>query len=323
MANKVSKQKALSAWQPFIDGAEEFLLHLEVTRGVSTHTLRAYQKDLSTLLDWLNTQERPTTHRGWQALPSQYLSHLSKQQLARTTLARRASSLKSFFRFLLKEGLVPAEQLNLTFYRPKQAQRLPQFLTPADMETLRTALCQMSRQNEALRCRDSAILELLYASGLRVSELVSLTFEQLDCDAKELRVIGKGGRERLAFMSRRALEALQAWLVARVELTDETVGPSQPLFLNRQAGPLTDRSVHRLLKQLGQQAGLTKPLHPHLFRHSFATHCLNKGVDLRLVQELLGHVSIRSTQIYTHVSTERLRQAYLKAHPRGQSTGNE
>jgi integrase/recombinase XerC len=174
-----------------------------------------------------------------------------------------------------------------------------------------------------LRARNRAIIEMLFSSGIRVGELAALNYGDVSFEQAELRIMGKGGRERISFVSQRALQALQLYCNEWAGIAQGRQPQAEdPLFLNYDGKRLNVRSIRRLLVETGEAAKLTKSLHPHIFRHSFATHLLNHGVDLRIVQELLGHISIRSTQIYTHVSTERLKRAYLKAHPRaGQNNG--
>lgn len=296
-------------------GQNEFLTHLDVARQLSKHTLRAYRTDLDDFLLWLDAQpDEPIPNK---QLPSLYLAHLVRQGVARSTVARRASCLKTFFKYLLKEEVFEATDFNLRYHRPKVEQTLPDFLTPEEVSLLESHLCQAPPS--PWRERALAIVQTLFTSGIRVSELVGLNIGDVDWESGDIKVQGKGGRQRMAFVSGKTLTQLQRWKTYLHEAVGEARQPlheETPLFINQQGKRLTDRSVHRYLVQWGQQAGLLRPLHPHLFRHSFATHLLNAGVELRLVQELLGHVSIRSTQIYTHVSTEKLKAAFLAAHPR-------
>jgi integrase/recombinase XerC len=296
-------------------GQNEFLTYLDIARQLSKHTLRAYRVDLDNFTQWLDNQpDDPIPNK---QLPSLYLADLARQGVARATIARRASCLKTFFKFLLKEEVFEVSDFNLRYHRPKLEQTLPDFLTPPEVEQLERYL--QSWPADAWRERALSIVYTLFTSGIRVSELVGLNVGSVDWDSGDIRVQGKGGRERVAFVSARALTQLQRWKTYLHEMLGEPRQPlheETPLFINQRGDRLTDRSVHRYLVQWGKAAGLLRPLHPHLFRHSFATHLLNSGVELRLVQELLGHVSIRSTQIYTHVSTERLKEAFLAAHPR-------
>lgn len=306
------------------EGRDAFIDYLSVQRGLSAHTVRAYQRDLADFCQWFG-ESGPVADRTGRTSqwPAQYMAYLGGQSLARASQARKASSLRSFLKFLMKEGYLGDGEATLKFHRPRQTQRLPNFLTEDELHQLRATLNRLPLT--PLRLRNQAIVDLLFSSGIRVGELEQMRFADVDWEAGELRVWGKGNRERLALMSPQALDALMAWrgVWGDVVKPDSKGGVPRPegqafLWLNHLGKRLNQRSVHRMLVELGETAELSRPLHPHLFRHSFATHLLNKGVELRLVQELLGHVSIRSTQLYTHVTTDRLRQAYLAAHPRAQ-----
>ena len=316
------EESALS--KRFLEGATAFLSHLDVNRGLSQHTLRAYQSDIDHFLTWLPdyvATNQPDAHRELQLhdLPSAYIGHLSAQRLSKTSLARKGSAIKSFFKFLMKDRFFKENALPLIFPRPKLPRRLPAFLSQEEIERLLAEIVKMP--NSPLKLRNRAIVELLFSSGLRVGELAALNWEHVLWEQAEFRILGKGNRERVAFASQRAMDALQVYGQSWEGLTGRSPQFDSPLFLNKDGQRLSTRSVHRLLIELGEAAGIEKAIHPHMFRHSFATHLLNHGVDLRIVQELLGHLSIRSTQIYTHISTERLKRAYLKAHPRANPSG--
>ncbi|WP_373531592.1 site-specific tyrosine recombinase/integron integrase [Vampirovibrio sp.] len=319
-------QREESLWcERFAEGASAFLSYLDVTRDLSPHTLRAYQSDLQVFLSWLpnfcrDMPAMPHQHTPFIGLPAAYIAHLSGQNLSKTSLARKGSSLKTFFKFLMKERYFEENSLPIVFRRPKQLRKLPNFMSSQEIDRLLQAASQAPES--ALKWRNKAIVELLFSSGIRVSELTSLDVGHVNWEECELLIQGKGGRQRMAFFSQRSLSALQRYKTCWADLGEQPMTAESPLFLNKNGSRLDVRSVRRLLNDLGHVANLQKPLHPHVFRHSFATHLLNNGVDLRVVQELLGHVSIRSTQIYTHVSTERLKRAYLKAHPRAGAESN-
>lgn len=313
----------------FIDGVELFLSHLAINRNLSMQTVRAYQADLNGFIKWLDSV--PVEKHPLIGLPGLYITSLMQKGLARSTLSRKLSSLKTYFKYLMKEGYFSGDALPLKFHRPKMLKRLPEFLNVDDIMRLiaftkslvvtpEAASLTGNPKNDValLPLRNLAIVETLFSSGIRVSELAQLTFEQVDWVEGELRILGKGARERVAFISRDALNALIRYKSIWSKISGKTHTPKSVLFLNYDGGPLDVRSIRRVLNMLAEKADLGRKVHPHLFRHSFATHLLNNGVDLRVVQELLGHVSIRSTQIYTHLSTERLKKAYLKAHPRAQ-----
>jgi integrase/recombinase XerC len=301
-------------------GLEAFLTHCQLHRHLSPHTLRAYQSDLAPFVASLSpTLDSP---QALQLHVLGYWSGVSGQGLAKTSLRRKASALKSLFKFLLREGYAPPNSLPLKFYQPKAQRRLPHFLTAPEVASLRTYWQQqppVGHSQSVLALRNHAIVEVLYSSGIRVSELVGLNHEDVNWDEAECLIRGKGSRERISFMSQKALVALKAYHNVLASTPQGNTG-DMPVFLNPSGQRLSTRSVGRLLETLGQAVGLSQPLHPHLFRHTFATHLLNQNVDLRTVQELLGHQAITSTQIYTHVTTDRLRQAYLLAHPRANTS---
>lgn len=325
----------------FEEGAAAFLDYLHVARNLSPHTLRAYRSDVEQFLQWLPLYFSSETALGMDndellegqgmevnqasrvanpflELASAYMNALSGLSLSKTSLARKGSALKTFFKFLMKERYFDEGVLPIRFSRPKPTRRLPLFLSVDEVERL--VAVAAAELDSPLARRNKAIVEVLFSSGIRVGEMVSLNIQDFDAERAEFRIQGKGGRERIAFVSRRGIEALESYRQQWSVLSGQPARGEHPLFLNRDGDRLDVRSVRRILRTLGETAGIEKALHPHTFRHSFATHLLNNGVDLRIVQELLGHVSIRSTQIYTHVSTERLKRAYLQAHPRAGGT---
>lgn len=304
-----------------VEASEAFMAYIALNRNLSAHTIRAYEGDLKDFLPWLCQTLRETLaeqtliseaclNTAFREVPGAYMGVLARRDLSRSSVARRLSAIRTFFRFLARERYLDGVTLPLSFRRPKTVHRLPDFLSVEEVERLLAATASLDDARARHRAR--AIVDVLFSSGLRVSELTALDMAAVHWEAGELRVTGKGGHERVAFVSDRALAALRLMAASR----PDTQAPA--LFQNHRGERLTPRSVARLLTQLAEAAALGKAIHPHLFRHGFATHLLNHGVDLRVVQELLGHASIRSTQIYTHVTTERLRRAYLSAHPRAQ-----
>jgi integrase/recombinase XerC len=301
----------------FADGLSAFLNYLSVTRNLSAHTLRAYHADLEDFIAWVGVYLGNSASRGQAAfleMPTAYFSYLSGKGLSKASINRKGSSLKTFFKFLMKERYFEEGVLPILFHRPKQPKRLPDFLSPEEIERLLEAIAKAPPS--PLRLRNLAMIQVLFTAGIRVGELAALNWAHVNWEQAELRIQGKGGRERIAFVSQQGMRALSDYGKAWPDLAGRQPLPESPLFLNRDGERLNVRSIRRMLTEFGEIAGIQKALHPHIFRHSFATHLLNNGVDLRFVQELLGHVSIRSTQIYTHVSTERLKRAYLQAHPR-------
>ncbi|HEY9898418.1 MAG TPA: tyrosine recombinase XerC [Pantanalinema sp.] len=287
---------------------DAFLLHLEVERNLSAHSLKAYRQDLDQFRRFvgdtsLEAIDYLTLRR--------YLGELSANGYQRATIARKLAALRTFFRYLARERVVGANPV-ASVASPKAARRLPKFL---DREEL-VALFAAPDPGSPLGLRDRAILELLYATGMRVGEIVALKTDQIDWDEREIVVFGKGSKERLVLLDAHAAELVTAYLrEARARLVG-TRADGGILFVNRQGGALDQRSVQRMLQKYVAAAGIQKAVSPHTLRHTFATHLLEGGADLRVVQELLGHASLSTTQIYTHVSQERLREVYRHAHPR-------
>lgn len=281
---------------------EAYLAHLATERRLSPYTLRNYRTDLRDYVCFLReqgTHDAAQTDRG---AVRRHLLSLTERGYASGSLARRLSAVRSFQRFLIQRGYASAASARLVAL-PKRGRRLPRALTPEDTVRLLDAPARDTPQG----LRDRALLELLYASGLRVSELVGLNQGDVRLEERELRVQGKGKRERVTLMGVPARQALAAYLGARPRLAH---GDCPALFLNRDGGRLSARRVQTVLKQYAKRAGLPEDVHPHILRHTFATHLLDGGADLRVVQELLGHASLGTTQIYTHVSRQKQRAAY-------------
>src|SRR5438309_79740 len=301
------------------DTLADFLRHLGLEKQSSAHTVKSYREDLTQAISFFRDLLRTDAVTPVQLTPRllrSYLAWLHTQGYARTTIARRLAAVRSWMRFLCRQGVLernPAEGLR----GPRQDQRLPHFLTAPDLERL----VQAPDARTPLGVRDRAMLETLYSAGLRVSELVGLDCDDMDGDEGILTVRGKGKRERLALLGKPALKAIDAWLPHRDALIAAR-GREQPaLFLNQHGGRLTSRSVGRLLEKYLKQTGLDPRTSPHTLRHSFATHLLDAGADVRSVQELLGHRNLTTTQIYTHVSANRLHESYHHAHPRAKDRG--
>lgn len=288
---------------------DEFLGYLEHDRAYSLHTVAAYQDDLEHYAGFCREQgvDPVGPPRGF--LRS-YLAYLDERGYARRTIARRLTALRSFFRFLDRTGATGRNQAE-GLHGPKLGRRLPVFLSEAQVE----ALLQAPAADTPLGQRDAALLEFLYATGARVGELVALDLPDLNLAAGCARVLGKGRRERIVLLGGRAVAALRLYLAAgRGKLAKGRAEPA--VFLNRSGGRLTDRSVRRVVDKYCQAAAVNLHISPHTLRHTFATHLLENGADLRSVQELLGHASLSTTQIYTHVTRRRLYSEYRAAHPR-------
>ncbi len=301
---------------------QDFLEHIELERNLSPHTLRAYRGDLERFLkflarDYLNV--RPTEVRPSDVEPAMvraFLASMTRQKLKRQSQGRALSAVKSLFRFACLEGRLPANPAS-GVRTPKSETTLPRHLRPGEVERL----IESPSGDEPLARRDRAVLELLYATGLRVGELVSLDWNNIDLEARVLRVLGKGGKERMVPFGAPAADALKAWLPPWEELfaSRKVVAGRdnrEPVFLNSTGARLGDRSVRTLIDHYSAAAGLPPGVHPHTLRHTFATHLLEEGADLRTIQELLGHSSLATTQKYTHVEIERMLRIYRESHPR-------
>jgi integrase/recombinase XerC len=299
-----------------------FLEHLRHERNFSAHTLRAYAGDLERFSAFLAEflGRAPEALAPGDADPlavRSFLASLAREGLSARSRARALSAVKSLFRFACRTGALAANPA-AAVRTPKQPRPLPRHLRPGETEDLLEA----PSEEDALPLRDRALLELLYASGLRVGELVSLDRRDVDLPARVLRVMGKGGKERMVPFGRPAGQALKAWLrqweevrAGRDRGRREKAGEA-PVFLNHRGGRLSARSVRRIVDRWVRVAGIAPGVHPHTLRHTFATHLLEGGADLRAIQELLGHSSLTTTERYTHLEVERLLAVYREAHPR-------
>jgi integrase/recombinase XerC len=291
----------------------QFLQYLRVERGASLHTLKGYREDLHALAEYLADSDGTCPSPGSITTGELrgFVSALHEAGYAKSSISRRMASVRSFLRFGQREGWAksnPAKALR----NPRKSHKLPHFLSTEEIGKLLGAPKGSSPQ----AMRDRAILETLYSAGLRVSELVGMCDGDLDFAAGIARIRGKGRRERLAPLGSYAVRALTRWLEVRRLSPREKAGRESPVFVNRLGTRLTTRSVARMLEKYLKETGLDTRTSPHTLRHSFATHLLDRGADIRSVQELLGHKSLVTTQIYTHVSTANLKAAYEKAHPR-------
>ena len=290
---------------------DEFCDALWLEDGLARNTLEAYRSDLAQFATWLEAQQRKDLISADQADIQSYLGYQFRKKTRATSVARLLSALKRFYRYCLRQGRVKADP-TLRIDSPKLPRGLPKSLTEEDVENLLAA----PRADKALGLRDKAMLETLYASGLRVSELVTLKLGQVSQDMGVVRVVGKGSKERLVPLGEEAIAWIRQYLKeARPELLGGRA--ADDLFVTARGSAMTRQMFWHLLRRYAAQAGLKKPISPHTLRHAFATHLLNHGADLRVVQLLLGHSDISTTQIYTHVARERLKQLHAKHHPRG------
>ena len=313
---------------------EEFLDHLRLNENASLHTVRAYESDLSQFLQFLSTHAARRraeltaadfTHHSIR----EFLGDLHKRGNSRSSAARKLAAIRTFGRYLRREGFLEGDPAALVG-TPKRESRLPAHLGEAEM----SRLLEIPDASQPLGRRDRAILELFYASGLRLSELVGLDVDDLNLSGRVVRVLGKGGKQRLVPFNRSAEAAVRAWLKdwellrqqaasaqppptrAARRATAASRRPREPLFLNYQGTRLSTRSVDRLVRKYVTACSTRFGISPHALRHSFATHLLERGADLRAIQELLGHSRLSTTQRYTHVSAAQMLETYRKAHPR-------
>lgn len=292
--------------------ADAFLQYLRAERNASALTIRNYGADLAAFRAWYRDKfQRPCVWLTVDTLHVRgYLVHLTERRLARATIHLKLSALRSYYRWLIRHDFARQNPL-VGLALPKKPRRLPKFLTVQQMDALLNApVSAKNPANPRAGWRDKAMLEVLYSAGLRIHELVGLNDDDVDLLGEVVRVRGKGKKERLAPLGGPAVAALRHYLEWRGR------DARGPLFVNRFGGRFTARSAQRMLKKYLLAVGLDPGLTPHKLRHSFATHMLDAGADLRSVQELLGHASLSTTQIYTHVTPERLKKVYEKAHPR-------
>ncbi len=280
---------------------DKFLSYLEIEKNYSAHTVLNYRIDLNEFLDFI--KDVPLKQVDYLQL-RRYFALLRQRQLKPRTVSRKLSSLRSFFRFLHREGLI-TENPAVLLMSPKLDKVLPKFLSESEVGQL----IEVPPVTATAGRRDRAILETLYSTGIRVSELVGLNVKDIDFITNIIKVAGKGKKERIVPVGDKALDAIKEYL-------DKRGSAAEAVFLNKNGKRLSDRSVRNIVNKHILSTSVLMHVSPHVLRHSFATHLLNRGADLRSVQELLGHANLSTTQIYTHVTTERLKSVYSKAHPR-------
>lgn len=287
-----------------------FKTYIQLEKNYSEHTVRQYEHDLEDFFLFLESEGLTELEHVEYLHARNYMTKLYNDKLARTTVSRRISSIRSFFRYANREfGL--SEEAFRSLYHPKKEERLPQFFYEEEMEQLFKSL----EGPEPLTIRNRALVELLYATGMRVSECMSIRLKDLDRSVQIVKVTGKGRKERFIPYGQFAHDALELYLAeARPKLMKRK--EHDGLFVNSRGDMLTDRGVRHILTECMKKASLNSAIYPHMMRHTFATHLLNNGADMRTVQELLGHSHLSSTQVYTHVTKEHLRNTYLNSHPR-------
>ncbi len=294
---------------------DKYIQQLEAEQSVSPYTIRNYTTDLcgsekvKGFFAFLEEKGVDSLDKVDRVVLRNYMAYLMGKGIVKASIARKLSAIRSFYRYLVREGILAANPVEKTS-SPKLDKRLPEFLTIDEVVRLLNAPDLSTPHGQ----RDRALLELLYASGLRVSELVRLDLGAVDLDTNEIRVWGKGSKERMVLMGKPASEAVRNYLEqGRPKLLGEK--KTNALFINRYGQRIPERRVQKMLEDYTKTAGIEKRVHPHMLRHTFATHLLDGGADLRVVQELLGHAQLSSTQIYTHVTKSQARKVYLSAHP--------
>lgn len=290
--------------------------YLMIEKSASKLTISGYNKDLHQFLEfsaskyqvaWEEVESRHLDHR----TAREYLAFLQSRGLSRATMARKLAALRSFTKYLCREGILGSNPI-AAVSTPKQDQRLPKFLYPMEVQVLMDA----PDVSTPLGSRDRAVMETLYAAGLRVSELVGMNIGDLDFDEGLVKVVGKGSKERIIPLGGKARESLLHYLKHRERMLNRQRKTSEAVFLNKYAERLSARSVRNIINKYMQQAAINQKISPHTMRHSFATHLLNAGADLRSVQELLGHVKLSTTQIYTHLTRESIKEIHKNSLPR-------
>lgn len=290
---------------------ERYLRYLKSQNRYADNSIAAFSRDIADFLGFLRQSGTNHIEEVDYRLLRSYLSSCATRRFKKTTVARRLSAIRSFLRFLCSEGMIEANAAMLVSF-PKQSSKLPKVLSRDEVERL----IEEPADNIRRGLLDRAVLELLYATGLRVSELSALDLKDIEWEASEIKVVGKGGKERIVFFTDMAGQAMAEYIrIGRPQ--DVKVKPeSAALFLNNRGTRLSVRSIQTLVDKAGRHSGLGRRASPHMLRHSFATHLLEEGADLRTIQELLGHADLATTQIYTHLDKRRLKHVYKQAHPR-------
>ncbi|MEW6012701.1 MAG: site-specific tyrosine recombinase/integron integrase [Elusimicrobiota bacterium] len=298
---------------------ERFLLYGKTQLSFSRHTEKSYRFDLSEFLKFCAENGVKNESSLNTVVIRRYLSYITSKNLSRNSVIRKISAVRSFINYLVENKMIktnPFEMISI----PKKAQTLPSFFTEEEMDKLieenEPSKVLSKDPDYSFAFRDYAILMLLYSSGLRRSELVSLNYGDVDFISGFVRVYGKGRKERIVPVGENALKALKDYADTRADISS-----SSPLFVNKNGKRITDTAVFLILKKMAKRAKFTRKIKPHMLRHSFATHLLNNGCDIRGVSEMLGHSSLATTQIYTHLSVEKLKEVYNKAHPRAKKEG--
>lgn len=289
---------------------DEFIYHLAVERGLAQNTLVSYRADLSSYIDFCKRKGLSSLEEADRDVIMSFLFHLQLNRKSPATISRNLASIRSFYRWALREGVFTKDP-SVDLESPKLAQKLPRVLTTGEVELL----LSQPMSGEPAGLRDKAMLELLYATGIRVSEITSLNIEQVNLENGFIRCLGKGAKERIIPVGDTAVRFLKEYL-ARGRSKLEKTGSTRALFVNQHGRRLTRQGFWKILKKYASKAKIKAEITPHTLRHSFATHLLENGADLRSVQEMLGHADISTTQIYTHLTKKKLKEVYDRTHPR-------
>ncbi len=294
----------------FINYTHSYFAYLQIEKNSSVHTIQNYRDDLEHFFMFMEQQNIRTLQDVNHQTARLYLTVLHEKKMARASVSRKISALRGFYRYLMREN-VTKENPFLLVHRPKGTKKLPSFFYEEEMKELFKTV----QGTDPIAFRNQALLELLYGTGIRVSECASLTTEEIDTNLGVILVHGKGGKERYVPYGSFAAEAIQTYLKSGRPILMKNTQHNK-LFVNFRGAPITTGGIRHVLNQLIEKASLSGKIHPHMLRHTFATHMLNNGADMRTVQELLGHASLSSTQMYTHVTKEHLQKTYMKHHPR-------
>ena len=315
-SNHDSSDTASNISEKFASYIQRFIAHIDIERGLSKKTVAAYYSDLQDYISWLNNVRNIKNINAIKQLDIEsYILDLHKSGLGSRTIARRLASIHEWHRFMLANGIMQAD-VSSQVKAPKQAEHLPDVLSIEEVNRVIEAAGNFG-STDAISLRDAALLEFLYATGARISEAVGVKFEDLDLDESVVKLTGKGAKQRLVPIGGCAVRAIRKYIEkARPILSSKGKRELHTIFLNKRGNALSRQSAWLVVTEAGERAKLENPLHPHTLRHSLATHLIAGGADVRTVQELLGHASVTTTQIYTHISPDALVEAYVMSHPR-------
>lgn len=292
------------------DKINEFIEYIGKQKNYSDNTIKNYEIDILEFKEYIELENFNYLDVDYDFIKG-YLMKLYDINLSRASVSRKLSSLRSFYKYLYNSDLIDTNPFKYVS-TPKKEKKLPKYLGIEEIEII----FNIPELTKPLGQRDKVILEVLYASGIRVSELVNIKLDDIDLSRKEIRILGKGNKERICFIGDYAVDAINMFISdGRCKLLNKHQKTSEYLIINEKGNKITTRGVEKIIDNIVKKAGIKKHVSPHMIRHSFATHLLNEGCDIRVVQELLGHESLETTQIYTHVSNEHLRNVYLKCHP--------